>query len=789
MPVFDVSALEAIMPEPEELRTAAKSLLDSATSIHAITEAAAQSWGRLQAQDVYVIDGAEVVFSAYRPIQRASQGFADDFGTLDGAANVFADAVAELRTRLAGLKSRAASFNQKIAGDDEWNKDQDLVDEQDGITNELNTIRAELSGHERTFAQAVSDLYGGNEYVEYSENGPGEGQFEHGVPRDALNAGAAAGDVPWAHPVEYDQPWYRDAGDAVGSFGKGIWDSGVGAVTGVTNLIGFGGKDVFVQSWKGLGTLALDLSIATTPAIQWSLIATGRTQRVVDAGNNLLAIGKDTIHWDDWNTDPAYAAGASAFDLAGILLTAGAGAGVKGASVAGKAGKAGDLAGDLADDAGKVGKAGEAAAGGRVARAAEATGTAGARTPEDITVRIGDIKTTPVHVVTESPKNDLGRLGSGHDAKHDAPDTRAPAPDTGHKAPDTATRAPETPTKAPGGDTPDGPGRGQHAPEGTVPAKADPETGNAGSKAPDDAAGPKTPAPGNDGPHAGDGKADGGTKGPGKPDDLPTVTTDAAGQPTQVRLPDGTSIPVDYPIKTPRSDIIGELAPALESIGKDEAWLRNVVEREVESLSTDELQALMELRHSVPPLDADTVMQKVIDGDSFEALLDGSDPYGNSAGGFITRASDAAGLRTPEEVYNALRLDYEKTPYLPNNDKPVYAVQFKAGEGLKDIQIPDGRAQDVLGDRGMDAVDSAGRAYPEPHMKRDPNPNMGHGWTGSTVEGSKVIPEYAVRQRTGVPYQHGDVIWEINKSGERVLAAIFDESTGTGMWRRVQTVD
>ena len=757
------------MPEPEELRTAAKSLLDSATAIHTITETAAQSWGKLQAQGVYVIDGAEVVFSAYRPIQRASQGFADDFGTVDAAANVFADAVADLRTRLAGLRSRAAAFNQKIAGDDEWNKDQDLIAEQDGITNELNTIRSELSGHERTFAQAISDLYGGNEYVEYSENGPDDGQFEHGIPKDALNAGAAAGDVPWAHPVEYDQPWYRDTGDALWSFGKGVWESGVGTVTGLANLVGLGGGDAFVQSWKGVGTLGHDLFIVTGAGLPF-MLATGQQQKVKDSADNLLAIGKETIHWNEWQSDPAYALGASAFDLATMIGTAGVGAAAKGGSVAGKAGDLGDL--------GKAAKAGEAAsAGGRLARITEVTGIAkGIPSVEDIKVKISELKPPSIHEIRDSVKESLGRLGIGNGGRHDAPQGR---PDADSNVRDVEERkAPDTQARPTGADAPG-------KPDSDAPGKH----GADAPGRPDDAAGAKPHAPSENGSHAGGGGSDGGANGLGKPDDLPTVKTDDAGQPTEVEFPDGTKISVDYPIETPRNDIIGELGPALESIGKDEAWLREVVEKEAESLSADELQALMELRHSIPPLDADTVMQKVIDSESFEALLDGSEPFPDSAGGFITRASDAAGLRTPKEVYDALRLDYKNTKYLPNNDKPVYAVQFRADRGLEDIQIPDGRGQDELRRHGLEAADPTGRPYPEPHEKQDPWPNTGHGWTGSTVGHSKIIPEYAVRQGTGVPYNHGDVIWEINKSGERVLAAIFDESTGNGMWRRVQTVD
>lgn len=759
MPVFDVSALEAIMPEPEEVRTAAKSLLNSATAIQSITENAAQSWGKLQAPDVYVIDGAEVVFSAFRPIQRASRDFADDFGTLDAAANVFADAVVDLKARLADVKARAAALNQKAAGDDEWTKDQDLVAEQDSITNELNTISADLRAHERTFAQSISDMYNGHEYVEYSENGPAEGQFEHGIPRDVLNAAAAEGHVPWAHPRAFDKPWYRDAGDAYWAYTKAFYGAGADTVLGLAGLVGLRGGDTFVQSWTGVGTLAHDLFIVTGAGLPF-MMATGQEQKVKDSAGNLLDIAKETIHLDEWKTDPASALGATAFDVVTAVGTGGVGAAVKGTSVAGKAGSMVDDAGD----AGKVGKGGGAPSKGRMADLVESTLARGADAAHEIKVKIDDIKKTVIEhahgaadKAHDAAKNTLGRLGIG-------------------------------------------PGQHLVDADGATPSKADSDTRSTGNKStdefgvgalPDDnehaGSGPSTPE--DVGPKAGE--ADGGEKDPKKWDDRPGLTAnDASGQLTEVLFPNGTKIPVNYPIQTPRGDLIEELRPTLESIGKDEAWLRGTIAKDVDQLSTEDLQSLLELRHAVPPLSPDTLMQKVIDSDTLDSLVNGTNTYGHTAGGFISRASDVADLRTPEDVYNALRLDYQDTPYLPNNDKPVYAVQFRAGDDLEDIRIPDARAQDALRKEGFDAADSTGRPYPEPHPDLNYDPNKGHGWTGSKVEHSKLIPEYQVQKGTGVPYEHGDVIWEINKSGKRVLAAIFDKymirpDGESGMWRRV----
>src|ERR1700733_4822610 len=67
---------------------------------------------------------------------------------------------------------------------------------------------------------------------------------------------------------------------------KGFWHSVSGAVDKVESLTGLEGEQRLKESWKELG--------------------------------------KDTVHWDEWRTNPFQAAGESAFDVATVLLPGGA---------------------------------------------------------------------------------------------------------------------------------------------------------------------------------------------------------------------------------------------------------------------------------------------------------------------------------------------------------------------------------------------------------------------------------------------------------------------------------
>ncbi|GAA1922290.1 hypothetical protein GCM10009688_29150 [Arthrobacter gandavensis] len=846
---IDIAAFEAVLPDPEVIRAAAAALVSAVGDVVDTAEESATAWGHLQSPDVYDIAGSEVVFNAFRPVTVSATDLDSDVGTVDTAVLAYADTVDALKLRLDAVKADAANFFSRTRGrsQDDWDDDEGLIQAEQNIIGDLNRLYSDLQEAQRVCANAISAIYGGPKYVLTTEEGAGTGEVEFGFSGEQLDAAAVEGNVPWGQPTEWDKPWYRDAWDGVASFGKGVWSGVTGTVTGLGNMVGLGGAEAFEQTWKGLGNLAVNLVIMTTPAVQIALHASGNSDRVRQAGDELLAVGKAAIHWDEWQTDPAYAAGATSFDLASILLTAGAGATAKVGSVAGKIG-------DVANASGKVSAVVNASGIGKVAGvtvkvtdAAQAFKINAITTVVDtsrVTVgKVGDAWQAADQFVIDSSKSalDSGRaaLNSALNrvdtvlatAGHGRFGTPALA-GAGGAGPRVVAFTPDTPPARTGG----GSGAGSSVPHSAATPDAPVRTnvpepsGNGRSSAPDapvrgNGTGAESPSgkPGHAVPEdrtpsgrttdtsAPAGRVDGddtraggkgdepagpGDHGGGRDDRPGRVVKDETGQPTEAVFRDGTRIPIEFPKTTPFVSALEELRPGLERLGRDEDWMRRTVETPVEDLTTRDLQDLMELRHSIPEPDRNTVMQKIIhgndakgQGNALRALLEDTNPYGRSAGGYISKASHVANLRTPEDVYWALRLDYKDTPYFPNNEHAVYAIQFRTND-VNLVQVPDGRAQDALVRHDAPTTDSAGNPYPEPHIERLPQPNMGSGYTGSMVDDTKVVPEYSVEKNAGAVYHHGAVIWEINKTGERVLVAIFDSNkkgiTGKqGMWRRV----
>ncbi len=170
-------------------------------------------------------------------------------------------------------------------------------------------------------------------------------------------------------------------------------------------------------------------------------------------------------------------------------------------------------------------------------------------------------------------------------------------------------------------------------------------------------------------------------------------------------------------------------------------------------------------------------------------LFDLGNEYRQGAGGYISRADHTSGLSTPQEVYDGLRLDYqehlplEERAFRPDNENPVYAVRFQTAD-TDNLLVPDQRLLDELSSRGIGVKGPGGEPYTAGHPDLDQSPNTGHGFTGSTVDHARIIPEYEVAG--GAEFKHGAEMWEINKSGPEVFVGIFDLNLGeAGEWRRV----
>lgn len=397
---IDIAAFEAVLPDPETIRTAAAGLVSAVGDVSTTAADSATAWSRLQTPAVYEIAGSEVVYSAFAPVTTSAEDLVTDAGTVNTAVLAYADTVDSLKTRLSAVKADAANFLSRTRGrsQDDWDDDEGLIQAEQNIIGDLNRLYADLQEAQRLCANAISGIYGGPSYVLTTEEGAGSGEVEFGYTGEQLDAAAVEGNVPWGQPTEWDKPWYRDAWDGIASFGKGVWSGVTGTVTGLGNMVGLGGGEAFAQTWQGLGNLALNAAIVTSPVVQLAMHASGNGDRVKQAGEELLAVGKAAIHWDEWQTDPAYAAGATTFDLASILLTAGAGATAKVGSVAGKIG-------DVANASGKVSAVVNATGIGKVA---------------GVTVKVTDaaqaFKINTITTVVDTSKVAVGKVGAAWQA-------------------------------------------------------------------------------------------------------------------------------------------------------------------------------------------------------------------------------------------------------------------------------------------------------------------------------------------------------------------------------------
>lgn len=393
---IDIAKFEEVLPDPEAIRGAMGKLKGTAESVETAASDSAASWAKLNNPAVYKAPGQEIVFGAFQPVTTAADDLVTDIGTVGTAVGNYADAVQGLKDRLVQVKADYAAFQSAIAGRsrDDWDDDEGLVGQEQGIIGALDQLYADLQSAQRDCANSISGIYGGPKYVLTTEEGPKAGEIAYGYTKEQLDAAAVEGHVPWGQPTEWDKPWYKDVVDGVVSFGKGFWSGITGTVTGLGNMLGFGGWETFKATWTGLGKLAVNVAIVTSPAAQVVLRATGNGHIADKAGEELLAVGKAAIHWDDWQRDPAYAAGATTFDLASILLTAGGGAVAKTGSVAGKITTV-------------------ANAGGKAATVLNATGIAKAASFSGKIIDLGQaLKINTVNIAANTGRTVIGKVGN-----------------------------------------------------------------------------------------------------------------------------------------------------------------------------------------------------------------------------------------------------------------------------------------------------------------------------------------------------------------------------------------
>ncbi len=159
-------------------------------------------------------------------------------------------------------------------------------------------------------------------------------------------------------------------------------------------------------------------------------------------------------------------------------------------------------------------------------------------------------------------------------------------------------------------------------------------------------------------------------------------------------------------------------------------------------LKQDDKAIISAIRNSIPIPDGNTILQKVISKSDIEKYLDGT--Y-NTVGGFITAAKDAKHLKTYEDVFYGMRLDYEseKGPVFKLSDGSCGIIRYKVKN--PNLTIPQGS--------GL------------------PYPYTGNGFTSGN-HGRLGVPELESPRYTP---QHGDPMLILMSDGSEKLIAKFDK--------------
>jgi hypothetical protein len=155
-----------------------------------------------------------------------------------------------------------------------------------------------------------------------------------------------------------------------------------------------------------------------------------------------------------------------------------------------------------------------------------------------------------------------------------------------------------------------------------------------------------------------------------------------------------------------------------------------------------------------------TVMQKTVPAEQVDYYLDRG--YDRVAG-FVHRANEVEHLRTPAELFAALGLVHDGTPYTADA-KEAYVVRWPAYRPSL-YRIPyGGQSEQAL--RAMD-----GWVIERP-------PFRGNGFAPG--EGRDVIAEFKV---DSVRLPHGAQLWRMDADGNERMIAIFDSDAP--LWRKV----
>lgn len=761
--------------DPDAVEAAARALRADAEAIRESGGEVVDAWSRLR--EDYQAPESEQLLRSLDPVRTATATVGDDLGRAAAALMTFAGELREIKAQFDRVRADAFAFKDRIRSNPEWEFDQALIDENTALLGRVNSTQVQLWDAERECANAIRAI----DDIKRWHSGFAEGD-QDGYGLSSIPTGT---EMPWGAPVEKQEHCPMSAAIAVKS---AVWDGFghdviVEGFKGLGGLIGLGddgfSMETFESTWGGMGALiGRDVD---TGEWAWST-----------AGDAWLETGKSLVAWDMWAEDPARATGTTLGNIALTVATMGTGAAIKGVASAGRAGQVLSVAGQALRVVGKAMDPVELLVG-------------GAKVLKGVNL-VNTFEAARFHSILNTDE-----ILKGLEFDPDV-DMTMPEPD-GLDTPlaeNSASNSTRESVREP-------------ALVGAVTRNTN-EAGQAGSHVSVDQ------------PSTGGGHGGGTSSGGGGTGDAPSVGGGHGGGADGPRVPEGSpeapgnsgrdeGPPRSVP-STPMGDAVvrdldsafdGRLDEFLAEHSVTRSRFEDLVNTPIHELTRPGLEKLIEIRQDLPPVQSDTVLQKVVTPDVVHRIFtdlidtaDVSDPKQmarlfdlvethddvisdvspnerkpTTLGGFVTRAADLIG-KAPAEIYQQLGLDYKGTPFRPG-DKFMFGIEFQPGHRLPDTSHYVAQAalrhfdelhdlppeqyrsklleligKDYAGAPGVDSMINHGGFALDPR-----NPYRGNGFSGSG--GNLIKPEFQYFDYTNIP--DGSELWRVGPDGAREIVA------------------
>ncbi|MBN2750868.1 MAG: hypothetical protein JXR57_15365 [Bacteroidales bacterium] len=209
----------------------------------------------------------------------------------------------------------------------------------------------------------------------------------------------------------------------------------------------------------------------------------------------------------------------------------------------------------------------------------------------------------------------------------------------------------------------------------------------------------------------------------------------------------------EIPIRYNRASIASikgfsdELSELLSKQGLTIDEFKVLQQKTFESMTAAEKVKINAIRNSIQTPNSETLLQKVIPKSDIDKYLDGT--Y-KQVGGYVSTAKDAKHLKTYDDIYYGMRLDYKLGDGVSQNfylsDGSCGVIRYKTPKA-NTLEVP---------------------KYP---TVNDPPPFTGHGFTSGN-NGRLAVPEWKSGYNTP---DDGAELWEVYSNGTEVLRAVFSK--------------